>query len=85
MLKKHESELREKYGIKEIGVFGSYIKGEQKKGSDIEIIVEYYLDARMDLITFVELKEYLIDLVMKSALKPQIEKYILYENCVGYN
>jgi predicted nucleotidyltransferase len=86
ILKKHESELREKYGIKGIGVFGSYMRGEQKKGSDIDILVEFYPDAEMDLITFVELEEHLsdllgikVDLVMKSALKPRIEKNILKE------
>lgn len=31
ILKKHESELKEKFGVKEIGVFGSYVRGEQKK------------------------------------------------------
>jgi predicted nucleotidyltransferase len=86
ILKKHESELREKYGIKEMGVFGSYMRGEQKKGSDIDILVEFYPDAEMDLITFVELEEYLsdllgikVDLVLKSALKPRIGKNILKE------
>jgi len=86
ILKKHGSELKEKYGIKEIGVFGSYVRGEQKKGSDIDILVEFYPDTEMDLITFVELEEYLsdllgikVDLVMKSALKPRIGKHILKE------
>jgi len=86
ILKEHESELREKYGIKEIGIFGSYMRGEQKKGSDIDILVEFYPDAEMDLITFVELEEHLsdllgiqVDLVMKSALKPRIGKHILKE------
>ncbi len=86
ILKEHNSELREKYGIKEIGVFGSYMRGEQKKGSDIDILVEFYPDAEMDLITFVELEEHLsdllgikVDLVMKSALKPRIGKHILKE------
>jgi len=86
ILKEHDSELREKYGIKEIGVFGSYMRGEQKKGSDIDILVEFYPDAEMDLITFVELEEHLsdllgveVDLVMKSALKPRIGKHILKE------
>ena len=86
ILKKHESELREIYGIKEIGVFGSYVRGEQKKGSDIDILVEFHPDTEMDLITFVELEEYLsdllginVDLVMKSAIKPRIGKHILKE------
>lgn len=86
LLKKHESELKEKYGVKKIGVFGSYVRGEQKKDSDIDILVEFYPHAEMDLIKFVELEEYLsdllgvkVDLVMKSALKPRIGKRILKE------
>ena len=85
-LKKYKSELKEKYGIKEIGVFGSYVRREQKKGSDIDILVEFHPDTEMDLIKFVELEEYLskllgikVDLVMKSALKPRIGKRILKE------
>ena len=86
ILKKHESELKEKYGVKEIGVFGSYVRGEQKKGSDIDILVEFYPQAEIDLIKFVELEEYLsdlleikVDLIMKSALKPRIGERILKE------
>ncbi len=85
-LKKHETELKEKFGVKEIGVFGSYVRREQKKGSDIDILVDFYPDAEMDLIKFVELEEYLsdllgikVDLVMKSALKPRIGRQILKE------
>ncbi|KUK30270.1 MAG: Putative nucleotidyltransferase [Methanosarcinales archeaon 56_1174] len=86
LLKKHEKELKEKFGVEEIGVFGSYVRGEQKKDSDIDILVEFYPQAEMDLIKFVELEEYLsellgikVDLVMKSALKPRIGKQILKE------
>lgn len=86
VLKRHERELKEKYGIKEIGVFGSYVRGEQKKDSDLDILVEFYPHAEIDLIKFVELEEYLskllgikVDLVMKSALKPRIGKRVLEE------
>jgi len=86
LLKKYEREMEEKYGVRKIGVFGSYVREEQKKGSDIDILVEFYPQAEMDLIKFVELEEYLsdllgikVDLVMKSALKPRIGKRILKE------
>ena len=45
ILKKHEKELKEKYGIKEIGIFGSYLRGETKKESDLDILVEFKPDA----------------------------------------
>ncbi len=86
VLKKHEKELEKKFGIKEIGIFGSYVRGKPKKSSDIDILVEFYPEAEMDLIKFIELEEYLsdllgikVDLVMKSALKPRIGKQILKE------
>ncbi|MCD5417000.1 nucleotidyltransferase family protein [Candidatus Bipolaricaulota bacterium] len=86
ILKKHEKELKEKYGIKEIGIFGSYLRGEAKKESDIDILVEFNPDAKISLLDFVELENYLsdllgvkVDLVEKSALKPRIGKQILSE------
>lgn len=84
ILEKHKDELKEKYGVKEIGVFGSYIRGEQKRRSDVDILVEF--DEAPNMFEFIDLKEYLahkldteVDLVMKSALKPTIGKYILEE------
>ena len=39
-LKEHE-EILKKYGVKRIGLFGSYIRGEQKKDSDIDLVIEF--------------------------------------------
>ncbi|RJX15172.1 nucleotidyltransferase [Candidatus Bathyarchaeota archaeon] len=86
ILKEHKKELREKYGIEEIGIFGSYLRGEAKKESDVDILVEFKPDAKISLLDFVELENYLsnllgvkVDLVEKSALKPRIGKQILSE------
>jgi predicted nucleotidyltransferase len=38
ILKEHKEELKERYGIKGIGVFGSYVRGEYKKKSDLDVI-----------------------------------------------
>jgi len=85
-LESHKKHLKEKYRIKEIGIFGSYIRGEQRKKSDVDILVEFQPDAEMDLLTFIEIENYLsdifglkVDLVMKSSLKPRIGKRILEE------
>ena len=40
ILKEHKNELKEDYGISEIGLFGSYAAGKQKESSDIDILVE---------------------------------------------
>jgi predicted nucleotidyltransferase len=76
--------LAEKYKVKEIGIFGSYVKGRQKKRSDLDVLVEF--EEMPDLFTYIEIEDFLscelnvkVDLVMKSALKPYIGKIILQE------
>lgn len=83
-LQAHKEELNRKYGVTEIGVFGSFVKNEQNDTSDVDILVEF--DKAIDLLTFVNLKNYLsdllklnVDLVMKKALKPKIGQRILQE------
>jgi len=76
--------LKEKFKVKSIGVFGSYVRGEQKKRSDVDILVEF--EEPVGLFEFMELEEYLsnslgakVDLVSKKALKPRIGERILGE------
>ena len=80
----HKASLKEEYGEIEIGLFGSYIKGNHKKDSNVEILVEF--EKTIDLFTFVSLKNHLsdllgvnVDLVTKKALKPKIGQRILSE------
>ena len=84
ILQAHKAELNRKYGVTEIGVFGSYVKNEHNEASDIDILVEFR--KAIDLLTFVNLKNYLsdllnvnVDLVMKKALKRKIGQRILKE------
>jgi predicted nucleotidyltransferase len=84
ILARHKDELRKSYKVKEIGVFGSYVRGQQKEKSDVDILVEF--EEVPGLFKFVELENHLadilgikVDLVMKSALKPVIGKHILRE------
>jgi len=86
ILKTHEKELKEKYGIKKIGIFGSYLRREANEESDIDILVELDPTLKISLLDFVELENYLsdllgikVDLVEKSTLKPRIGKHILSE------
>ncbi|MEM2914434.1 MAG: nucleotidyltransferase family protein [Candidatus Bathyarchaeia archaeon] len=78
--------LKEKFKVKSIGIFGSYIRGEEKRGSDLDILVEFEESAGLSLLDFVRLENYLseelgvnVDLVEKSTLKPRIGKRILEE------
>lgn len=84
ILKKHKKELNEKYKVKEIGIFGSYVRGEQKRGSDVDILVEF--EEVPDLFKFLELERYLesllklkVDLVRKKALREELRDIILSE------
>jgi len=84
IIKDHKNILKDDYGISEIGLFGSYIKGKQGNTSDVDILVEF--QEPIDLITFVHLKNQLsdllgvnVDLVTKKALKPKIKDRILSE------
>ncbi len=42
VVKEHKEELVKSYNVKEIDVFGSYVRDEQKEGSDIDILVKFY-------------------------------------------
>lgn len=83
-LKEINPEIKSKYDIKEIGIFGSYVKGEQDADSDVDILVDFFKSTT--LFKFAELENLLsdtlgkkVDLVMKKALKPRIGKHILDE------
>ena len=84
ILREHLPGLKDRYGVDSIGIFGSYIRGEEKDDSDLDVLVDF---ARVpDLFEFVslgiDLSELLginVDLVMKRALKPRIGQRILEE------
>ena len=84
IIQKHKKELEKKYGLREIGIFGSYVRGDQLKDSDIDILVE--IERPMGFMKFIKLENYLsqildakVDLVTKKALKPYIGRRILQE------
>jgi len=84
ILKENKAILVERFKVKEIGIFGSYVRGEQKEKSDVDILVSFY--EPISLFEFMDMEEFLtqilgvkVDLVSKKALKPRIGKYILEE------
>jgi len=85
ILNNHRDKLKERFGVKEIGIFGSYVREEPQESSDIDILVEF-LDGYKTFDNYMDLKFYLedllnlkVDLVSKTALKPRIKPYILEE------
>jgi predicted nucleotidyltransferase len=80
----HKAELREEFKVKNLGVFGSYVRGEQKGTSDVDVLVDF--EDPVGLFEFMKLENYLsdllgvkVDLVSKKALKPHIGERILEE------
>jgi len=76
--------LAEQYNVATLEVFGSYIREEQRKDSDLDILITF--SKAPSLLKFVRLENYLsdtlgvkVDLVMKDSLKPAIGKHILRE------
>ena len=76
--------LAKTYNVKEIEVFGSFIRSEQRKKSDLDLLVTF--SETPGLIEFIRLENYLsdmlgikVDLVMKDSLKPRLREYILNE------
>jgi uncharacterized protein len=83
-IRSNKAEMEALYGVKRLGLFGSYVREKQRKKSDIDILVAFSRD--IDLFDFLDLRKYLetrlhskVDLVMESALKPAIGKRILSE------
>jgi uncharacterized protein len=84
ILNNNKIQFQNNFKIKEIGIFGSYIKSEQTKKSDLDVLVEF--ENPIDFFDYLEFEEYLtnllgikVDLVMKKALKPNIGRNILKE------
>ena len=85
ILREHKEELKRKFGVKEIGIFGSYVRNEQTEVSDIDILVDFEKPIGWEI---VDLKEYLeeilgirVDIVTKGGVvrKPLLWKYIKEE------
>jgi len=72
-------------GVKRIGLFGSFVRGEQRPDSDIDLLVEFdpgqkTFDAFMELAFFLEkLLQHRIELVTLESLSPYIGPHILKE------
>ena len=88
ILRKHKKELKERYKVKSIAIFGSYARSEQKETSDIDILIDYY--EPISLLKLIELENYLsdlfgikVDLITKNSIhnpyvKRSIEEDLIY-------
>lgn len=85
LLRQHDPVLKNRFGVKKIGIFGSCIRGEERPDSDVDILVEFRrgqetFDHYMDLKFYLEdLFGRKVDLVMKGAIKRRLREYIMDE------
>lgn len=86
ILKEHKAEVVQRYRVSELGIFGSFVRGDQKKRSDIDILVEFDEKDIPGLIKLSEMERYLqrllkkkVDLVIKSGIRRELKKGILKE------
>lgn len=74
------------YGVTEVGVFGSYVRGEQQADSDLDILISLTTPPRISLLGLIGLQNYLtdllgleVDIALKDNLKKRIGQRILQE------
>ena len=85
MLNTHTGEIKKRFGVKESGIFGSYVTCVHKKKSDLDVLV-VFREGKVTFDNFMDLKFYLedlfnlkIDLVTKDALRKEMKDAILEE------
>ena len=87
ILEKNNNYLRQTFHVIEIGIFGSFVKGEEKidNDSDIDILITFEKGYK-DFFNYMRLKYYLgnlldreVYLVIKEAVKPRLKERIFRE------
>jgi len=86
ILASHKKEYVKKYGVKNLGIFGSFSRGDETERSDVDILVEFSEPIGLEFVVFAEELERLldlnVDLVSKGAIKPrmleQVKKDLVY-------
>ena len=84
IIRDHKALLSDRYNIRQIGVFGSYARGDTHSGSDVDVIVEF--SEPISLIQLVSLENYLsgivgvkVDVVPKEDIRGELKDTILKE------
>ena len=83
-IRQSKQHLTSMFKLREVGVFGSVIRGEQRDGSDIDVLVD--LDAKADLLDLIGIGQYLeerlharVDVVPRAALRQEFRDQVLRE------
>ena len=80
LLELHQQSIKEKYNVRQLGIFGSVARGEATEFSDVDILVELEKPIGLDFVLLGdELEDILgvkVDIVTPNALKPKMFDYI---------
>ena len=78
-------QIKKEFYVRQLGIFGSYVRDEQTEDSDIDILVDFE-KGHKDFFNYMKLKDYLervlgteVDLVLKDAVKPRLKEIISKE------
>ena len=82
-IEERADDIRARFGVSRLGVFGSRVRGEETSDSDLDVLVEFSVPTFRN---YMGLKRYLeeltglaIDLVSDAALRPLMRPYIMDE------
>ncbi len=80
LLVQHKSELKDRFKVRRLAIFGSYARGDQRADSDVDILVDIDPSIGLEFVTLAEQIEQLlelpVELVSRRAIKPNKLKYI---------
>lgn len=84
LLRRALPELRSRYAVRDIGIFGSYATGKARRDSDLDLLVDFdrvpslfrLVELELDLTELLGIK---VDLAMKDSLKATVRQRILEE------
>lgn len=85
ILRELKSDIEKRYRAELIGIFGSYVRGEQKKRSDLDVLVKFHSGATLfdfvGLALFLEEKVGIknVDVVPYDTLRPEIKEHVFKE------
>lgn len=84
-IRAHQDELRKRYKARVVGVFGSYVRGEQRDDSDLDVLAEFDSDASLlDLcgaeVMLSEILGVKVDLVPREDIRPELKEMIESES-----
>ena len=83
-IKENEDEIR-RYGVSRVGLFGSFARGEQREGSDVDLLVEFD-KGKKTFRNFIGFSEYIegilgkkVEVLTPESVSPYIAPYIQQE------